>query len=242
MKKQLTVLAAGAHPDDIDICCAGTLARYVNEGHKVFISITCKGNAGTLEKSAVEIVKIRQAEAERSAAKIGATLIMLGFGDAELVHDKASLATFIDLVRRTRPDVIITHPREEEDWHNDHMLTRRLIMDASIWATHHNLWVKSEFPPSEVTPSLFYFDMSSSGLRDRPSHYVDITDTFDKKIEALKQHQSQLEFLSGLFGGDPLEGVKLQSRLRGKQCGVEYAEAFQECAVYPRVRPYRVLP
>lgn len=91
MKKQLTILAAGAHPDDIDICCAGTVARYVNEGHMVFISITCKGNAGTLEKSAEEIVKIRKAEAERSASTLGATLIMLGFGDGELVHDKASL-------------------------------------------------------------------------------------------------------------------------------------------------------
>lgn len=241
MKKQLTVLAAGAHPDDIDICCAGTLVRYVNEGHKVFISISCRGNAGTLERSADEIVKIRKGEAERSAAKIGANLIMLGFGDAELFHDKESLAVFIDLIRKTRPDVILTHPREEEDWHNDHMLTRRLIMDASMWATHHNLWVKSEYPPTEVTPSLFYFEISS-GFRDRPSHYVDITDTFDKKIEALKQHQSQLEFLSGIFGTDTLEAVELQARLRGKQCGVKYAEAFQECAVYPRVKPYRVLP
>jgi len=242
MKKQLTVLAAGAHPDDIDICCSGTVARYVNEGHKVFISITCKGNAGTLEKSGEEIVKIRKAEAEKSARTLGATLITLGFGDGELVHDKASLATFIDLIRRTRPDVILTHPREEEDWHNDHMLTRRLIMDASMWATHHNLWVESEFPPTEVTPSLFFYDMYVTGFVGRASHYVDITDTFDKKVEALKAHQSQLEFLSKLFQTDFLEIVELQARLRGKQCGVRYAEAFKECAVYPRVKPYRVLP
>ena len=84
--------------------------------------------------------------------------------------------------------------------------------------------------------------MYVSGFQDRPSHYVDITDTFDKKIEALKEHQSQLAFLSQLFQTDFLEIVELQARLSGKQCGVKYAEAFKECAVYPRVRPYRVLP
>ena len=56
-REELRVLAVGAHPDDIEICCAGRLSRYAQEGHKVFICITCQGNAGTLGKSAEEIVK-----------------------------------------------------------------------------------------------------------------------------------------------------------------------------------------
>ena len=242
MRGKLRVLAAGAHPDDIEICCAGTLARYVEEGHKTFISITCRGNAGTLDVSREEIVKIRAKEAKKAAEIIGAELIMLNFGDAELFYNKESLEVFIDLVRQVKPDVIITHPPEEENWHNDHLLTRRLIMDASLWATHHNLRMKLKYPPAEITPSLFYFDQYMNGFGLGPMHYVDISATFEIKKEALSQHQSQLSFLGKLYGPNFLEYVEIMAKLRGYQCGVKYAEVFRELAIYPRVRPYRVLP
>ena len=242
MKGKLRVLAAGAHPDDIEICCAGTLARYVEEGHKAFISITCRGNAGTLDASAEEIVKIRAKEAKKAADIVGAELITLNFGDAELFYNKEALAVFIDLVRQVRPHVIITHPPEEENVHNDHWLTRRLIMHASLWATHHNLGMELKYPPAEITPSLFYFDQYMSGFNIHPTHYVDISSTFEIKKKALSQHQSQLSFASKLYGPNFLEYVEIMARLRGCQCGVKYAEAFRELAIYPRVRPYRVLP
>jgi len=242
MKKKLRVLAVGAHPDDIEICCAGTLARYVQEGHKVFISITCKGNAGTLDALPEEIVKIRAEEARKAADIIGTELIMLNFGDAELFYNKEALGVFIDLVRQVKPHVIITHSPEEENVHNDHLLTRRLIMDASLWATHRNLRMESKYPSTEITPSLFYFDQIVSGFNIHPTHYVDITSTFEIKKKALSQHQSQLSFLRKLHGTNFLEYVETIARLRGYQCGVKYAEGFRELAVYARVRPYRVLP
>ena len=238
----LTILAAGAHPDDIELCCSGTLAKYAQAGHKVYVSVTCRGNAGTLDMGADEIVRIRAAEAKRAADIIGAELIMLGVGDAELFFDRETMGIFIKLMRRVRPDVIITHPPEEENWHNDHMLTRRLVMDASIWATHHNLWVESDDPPCDTTPSLFYWEQYMNGFLDHPTHYVDITDTFDIKVKALSQHESQLKFLRRLFGSNFAEMVELNAKLRGYQCGVRYAEAFKELNVYPRVKPYRVLP
>lgn len=83
MKKKLRVLAVGAHPDDIEICCAGTLARYAQDGHRVFISIICRGNAGTLGKSAEEIVKIRAEWARKAANITEAEFVMLNFGGAE---------------------------------------------------------------------------------------------------------------------------------------------------------------
>ncbi len=242
MKKKFRVLAAGAHPDDIEICCAGTLRKYAEEGHKTFISVICRGNAGTLDASAEEIVKIRAKEAKKAADIIGAELIMLDFGDAELFYNKEALAVFIDLVRQVKPDVIITHPPEEKNWHNDHLLTCRLMMDASLWATHHNLRMELKYPPTEVTPSLFYFDQYMRGFDFGPTHYVDISSTFEIKKEALSQHQSQLSFLGKLYGPDFLEYVEIMARLRGCQCGVRYGEAFRELAVYPRVKPYRVLP
>lgn len=242
MRGKLRVLAAGAHPDDIEICCAGTLARYAEEGHKTFISITCRGNAGTLHASAEEIVKIRAKEAKRAADMTGAELITLDFGDAELFYNKESLAVFIDLVRQVRPHVIITHPPEEENMHNDHWLTCRLIMHASQWATHHNLGMELKYPPTETTPSLFYFDRFMSSSSIYPTHYVDISSTFEIKKKALSQHQSQISFTRKLYGPNFIECVEIMAKLRGYECGVKYAEAFRELAIHPRVRPYRVLP
>lgn len=240
--KKLTVLAVGAHPDDIEIGCAGTLARYAQEGHKVYISIITRGNAGTKHLSAGEIVKIRAEEAKKAAQIIGAELIMLGFGDAEIFHNKEYLTAFIDLVRRTRPDVIITHPQEEKNFHNDHFLTRQLIIDASMWATHRNLDMDLKYPPSEVIPSIFFFDQYINGFAQRPTHYVDITSTIEVKKKAFLQYKSQAGFLKELFNTDFSEYIELVARLRGLQCGVQYAEAFCQLNEYPRIRPYRVLP
>ncbi len=240
--KRLTILAVGAHPDDIEIGCAATLAKYVQEQHKVYICIVSRGNAGTKHLTTEEIVPIRLGEAKRAARMIGAELITLGFGDAELFHDKEHLARFIDLVRQKRPDVIITHPREDENFNNDHALTCQLVIDAGIWATHRNLDMDLQYPPAEVIPSVFFFEQYVSGFARRPTHYVDVTSTLEIKKRALSEHKSQMDFLEEMFATDFAEYVELIARLRGLQCGVRYAEAFYQLNEYPRIRPYRVLP
>lgn len=242
MRRKMTILAAGAHPDDIEITCAGTLAKYAQEGHRVCISVTCRGNAGTKHLSADKIVRIRAEEAKKAAEVIGGELIMLNFGDGEVFHDRESLTAFIELIRRTKPDVIITHSPEEKDWHNDHYITRQLIIDASIWATHCNLGMKTTYSPTEITPSLFYFEPYITGFNSLPTHYVDITSTFEIKKKALSMHKSQISFLKELFGPDPLEYIEMRARIYGFQSGVKYAETFKELNIYPRVRTYRLLP
>ena len=84
--------------------------------------------------------------------------------------------------------------------------------------------------------------MGISGFNTNPTHYVDITNTFEIKKKAISQHKSQLDFLSKLFKQDFLEVIELQARFRGIQCGVKYAEAYTECSVYHRIKSYRVLP
>ncbi|MCZ7554066.1 MAG: PIG-L family deacetylase [Anaerolineales bacterium] len=87
MDKKLTVLCASAHPDDIELQCAGTLIRYVKEGHKVYMAIACTGNVGSKLHTGPEIEAIRAVEAQRGADAIGAELIMMGFLDAEVWLD-----------------------------------------------------------------------------------------------------------------------------------------------------------
>jgi len=84
MPEKLTVLAATAHPDDVEVLCAGTLIRYVKEGHKVYIAIACTGNVGSKLHTGLEIEAIRAVEAQRGADVIGAELIMLGYRDGEV--------------------------------------------------------------------------------------------------------------------------------------------------------------
>jgi LmbE family N-acetylglucosaminyl deacetylase len=241
-KNTLNVLAMAAHPDDIELCCYGTLARYAERGDRVTMCVVCKGNAGTLTRDAEDIVSIRKAEAGDSAALIGAQLIMLGFGDAELFHEKDTMAAFIEVMRRVKPDVILTHPREEKAWHNDHFIVHQLTVDASLWATHQNLWFKGQFSPTEVIPAIFEWEQYVNGFDGRPTDWVDITSTYETKLAALHKHESQLRFLKEMFHSDFSEFVRLNARYRGYQAGVRYAEAFRQMNVYPRIRTARLLP
>ena len=93
MSDKLTVLCTSAHPDDIELQCAGTLIRYIKEGHKVYMAIACTGNVGTKRHTGPEIEAIRAVEAQKAADIIGAELIMLGYKDGEVWQDNASWKT-----------------------------------------------------------------------------------------------------------------------------------------------------
>ncbi|HAJ96026.1 MAG TPA: LmbE family protein, partial [Actinobacteria bacterium] len=84
---KMKVLAIGAHPDDIEILCAGTLVRYSREGHEVFMCHLCDGNKGSTEHTSEEITKIRRKEAIESAKIVGAVSIWGGLSDGEVVVD-----------------------------------------------------------------------------------------------------------------------------------------------------------
>src|SRR5262245_51661138 len=105
----MRVLAVGAHPDDIEFLCAGTLAKYAQRGDKVTMAISTNGEVGSSTLSNDEIAKVREQEARASAAIIGAELVWLGYRDEFLYDNEETRLRYIDLVRECRPDVIITH-------------------------------------------------------------------------------------------------------------------------------------
>lgn len=239
----MKILAIGAHPDDIEVCCFGTLAKFAQgKDNKILIAVTCKGNAGTKELNGAEISKVRFQEAKKAADLIGAEYTNLGFGDSQVFFNQESLTVFINLIRRVNPDLIITHPPNEVNLHNDHYLTHQLVLSASIWATHHNLEMKTEFSPIEKAASIFYFEQFPGGFEGPITHYVDITSTFEIKKKALSFHQSQISFTGKLTGVNIAEEMELIAKKRGMECGVKYAEAFQELTKYPHVRTERLLP
>jgi LmbE family N-acetylglucosaminyl deacetylase len=241
MGKQLTVLAASAHPDDIDIQCAGTLIRYVKEGHKVFMAIACTGNVGSKVHTGPEIEAIRAVEAQKSADVIGAELIMMGYKDGEVWQDNPTWKSYVDLIRRTNPDVILTH--EPEDYVHDHSNVGQMAYRAAIWASVHNI-PDTEYAPIDHIPTVFYFETVGTHRVAPPDHYVDISEEFEQKQEAFRQHTSQHgDFLEKQFGvANFFEAMEIVNKLRGFQCGCAYAEAFRVVQTWPNHRAYRLLP
>lgn len=233
----MRILAVGAHPDDVEIHCMGTLARYIKEGHHVTIAHVCTGDKGHTTIPSPQLAEIRRQEARQAAARIGADSLCVGYPDGELFFDDTSVRRITDLIRRVKPDLIITHP--PADYHIDHIATHKLVVDASFLATVP-LYPTGE-AALEQMPSV-YFMSAAGGINFLPEQYVDITDTYAVKLEALSQHTSQIDWLKERYGTELLETMQVQARFYGMQCGVQYAEGFQQLRTSGRIYPRRELP
>jgi len=124
----MNILAIGAHPDDIEILCAGTLARYAQQGHTIFVASFTSGNMGDLKVPPLELGRIRQGEAAAAAAVLGARLLWPGITDELVFPNEAQRRVMIDLVRQADPDVIFTH--SPTDYHPDHRYVSQLVFDS----------------------------------------------------------------------------------------------------------------
>ncbi len=234
----MRVLAIGAHPDDHEVSCAGTLAKYARAGHKVMMCNLCDGALGGRIPKA-ELAAIRRREAEASAAVIGAEYIPPTFEDLDLYPDKASREKVADIIRQARPDFIITHP--PTDYAPDHVATSQLVFDASFLATLPNYVSDTGVEVHPPAVPIFYME-SANGHDFQPTIWVEITDTFEVKKRALECHESQVKWLKEWRGTDIVAQMEAQSRYRGMQCGVRYAEAFRPLFAARRVRAYDFLP
>ena len=231
------ILAVGAHPDDLEIVCAGTLAKYAGQGAHISMAVATDGSAGHMLIPPKELAEIRHREVEKAAGLIGADFYWLGFVDEMLFEDIETRLRFVELIRQAKPDAILTH--YPQDYHPDHRVVSRLMFDASFESGLKNIQTETQYHPG-VQP-LYYFD-TITGANFHPTEYVDITDTFEVKMEMLACCESQVKWLKDHDNVDLLHMTETLVRARGYQCGVKYAEAFRPDPVWPRPRPYRVLP
>lgn len=234
----MKVLAVGAHPDDLEILCGGTLARYAQEGHDVVMCHATKGDRGSFEYSAEEVSTIRHREAGAAAEVIGAEHISLGLSDAEVnASDPEQRLMMIDLVRATKPDVIITH--SPNDYMGDHNEVSRLVFDTSFFASLP--LIETAHAYHEVVPALFYMD-TFTGLRFEPTEFVDISEVVETKVQMLSCHESQLRWIRDHDGVDIVGQLKITGAFRGHQSGVPFAEGFERCLAWLRGTTTRLLP
>lgn len=237
MGETMRILAIGAHPDDIEMLCAGTLIRYHQKGHKIIMSSVCKGDKGHHQLSSEELTKIRLLEAQKSARLIDAEHDCLNVPDCELFINQELMEKVQDLIRMTRPDVIITHA--PNDYMPDHRAVSELVFQASFHATLP-LYGSKIKPHPKIAP-IFFMD-TLAGVDFSPTEYVDISDVLPKKLEMLGCHKSQRDWLNDHDAVDMDEFVTTVARFRGLQCNTKYAEGFRKLNVWGRNCTQRLLP
>jgi N-acetylglucosamine malate deacetylase 1 len=234
----MRVLAVGAHPDDLEILCGGTLARYARDGHEVVMCHATRGDRGTLEYTSEEISRIRADEAKEAAEIAGAQHVSLELSDGEVnAADPAQRRLVVDLVREARPDVIITH--STGDYMPDHNEISTLVFNASF-VSSLPLFESTRPYHSVVAP--LYFMETVGGADFSPTEFVDVTETFETKVRMLEAHASQLRWLKEHDGVDIVDLMRMATAHRGFQCGVPYAEGFAACTVWLRATTKRLLP
>jgi len=235
--KKLRVLAIGAHPDDVELCCAGTLARYVERGNHVTVAIACNGDSATFDLPPEKLVAVRGKEARRAAKSIGAELIEMGISDWDLDVTIGTKKLFADVIRQARADVILTHFHTE--YGSDHNNTFILVRDGALAATVPSIRTAHRAIPRQ--PAIFMWD-PLGGYGFQPELYVDITRTLSAKLRMLECHRSQREWLSRHGGMDFAEYVRVTARYRGFQSGVKYAEAFAPLKNWAQIGARQLLP
>lgn len=223
----MNIVAIGAHPDDVEVMCAGTLARCAARGDKVFIATSTSGNIGSAHHTMEEIAAIRKREAAASAALIGAEYLCLDYDDEMFFESRDARLAFINLVRHCRADVILTH--SPVDYNPDHELTSKIVRDIAVMIPIAHL--KTDAKPYHRVPSIWYFEPALS-MGFVPTDYVDITDTFEIKMKMLGCMESQKQWMADNYsqlGGDLdrfFDTIRITSEFRGMQAGCRYAEGF----------------
>ena len=177
----MRVLAVMAHPDDIEMTCAGTLVLLKRAGWDVHMATMTAGDLGSGTRSRAQISRIRKREAAASARLLGAGYTCLGFQDLTIVYGEAAKRRVSALVRLVRPDLLIVP--SPVDYMADHEETPRIVREAAFASTVPN-WKASlagrRPKPAEKLPAILYADpidhVDHFGRRVPAECVVDITD------------------------------------------------------------------
>jgi LmbE family N-acetylglucosaminyl deacetylase len=205
----MNILAIGAHPDDIEFGCGGTLLKYSLSGHNIFPFVLTKGNVGGDPS-------VRLREQEDAASYLGAKEVFWGgFNDTELTDSRETILKIEDVMRKVSPDVMFLN--YYDDVHQDH----RAAAQAGISASRY------------VREVLFY-EVPTTQHFD-PDIFVDIMDVLEKKMELMRKHASQVD-RTRVNNLTIVESVQSCANFRGYQGRVKFAEGFKALRVLRSVK------
>ena len=224
MVSSCDILTIIAHPDDAEFGAAGSIAAWTAEGKTVVYVVCIGGGKGTSDRnvSPADLERIRQQEQRAAASVLGVSeVVFLGMEDQGLEDTREFRETVVRLIRRYRPEkVISSDPYRRYLWHRDHRIVGQVVMDALFpYARDHLAYpdlLEEGLEPHKVKEALFFGT-------DEVNHWIDISDTFEIKLEALICHATQIRELKV----DNLESW-LRARCRRLAEGSDFtlAEAF----------------
>jgi len=235
----MNVLAIGAHPDDIEILCAGTLALYAQAKHQVTMAVFTDGSMGDLRIPPAKLAQIRHEEQNAAAAIIGARLLWPAITDEHVFPNEAQRRVMIDLLREADPDVVFTH--SPTDYHPDHRHLAQLVFDSLFQKGLPHIPNQSQ-PVCRFGETQLYYMDNIAGIGFVPTEYVDIASVVEIKFRMLRCHKSQFTAISELAHRDLVQVAEIQSRFRGLAGGCAYAESFCRLETWQRGLSRRLLP
>jgi len=228
-----SALALMAHPDDIEILCAGALIHLKRRGWKIHMATMTSGDCGTKTHSSTEIQRIRYQEAFRSARLLGATYDCVGEKDFQVFYSVSLLQKVTELIRRYNPSIVFTHP--PSDYMTDHEECSTAARMGCFAAGCPNFFTRAPSPTTATdrVPHLFYADIIEGkdiyGTLSPVGFYVDTSATTAFKARMLACHASQRLWLKQHHHVDDyIENMKARSAMRGRECGARYAEGYRQ--------------
>ena len=199
------VLAIAAHPDDLDFAAAGTIARWTGAGIEVVYCIVTDGDAGGFDESfpREEMAPLRRAEQTAAAKAVGVhDLRFLGYPDGRVEATLGLRKDLARVIRQVRPDRVLC-PSAERNYarigtsHPDHRAVGSAALDA-VYPDARNPFTFPELVADEGLAAWIVPEVWIAGGVPAPNHYVDVTETFPRKVAALRAHQSQTGHLPDL--------------------------------------------
>ncbi|MBA3827456.1 MAG: bacillithiol biosynthesis deacetylase BshB1 [Taibaiella sp.] len=222
---KLHILAIAAHPDDIELSCAGTLIKHARMGQAVGIVDLTKGELGTRGTG-----ELRLLEAAASAATMGvAVRENAHMADGFFLNDKEHQLQLVTYIRRFRPDIVIANALT--DRHPDHGRAGRLIADACFLAGLQKVVTVYEGRQQDAWRPGRVFHMIQDRAH-RPDIIIDISSSFDTKMQAIRCYKSQFhdpassEPITYIATEGFLKNIENRDAITGKAIGVNYAEGF----------------
>lgn len=214
-----------AHPDDIEFGCAGTAAKWAKHGCEVLYVVLTDGNIGSHdpEMTAEKLAVIRRQEQSNAARVAGASCIFMGEPDGRLQPTLELRKKLVRIIRQHRPNVVVCgdpnfYYSDGYINHPDHRNAGQVALEA-VFPSADSPLLFPELVEEGFAPHKVNYVYVSFGRRDA-NLYVDISETVQTKIEALRCHHSQLK------DWDPTERIMEWTRDAGKKVGLKHAEAF----------------
>lgn len=217
---KLDILAFGAHPDDVEISCAGTILKHNELGYKCGVIDLTQGELGTRGTA-----ELRLQEAERAKNILGLEAREnLGFADGFFQNDKEHQLPIIEMIRKYQPEIVLAN--SIHDRHPDHGKAAKLVADSCFLSG----LIKIETGQEAWRPRALYHYIQDKYIH--PDLTIDITPYFDKKMESIMAYTSQFYVQDSdlpetpISGKDFLDFLVGRAKVVGRPIGAELAEGF----------------